>query len=282
MRLSKNILQFTEITLGGMLVGVALSVFLVRFKIAPGGISGVSTVIHYLTGIRVSTLILLLNAPLFILGFLIFDKGFLVKSIYGTIASSLATEVMTFMPSLTEDILLASVFGGAIMGAGLAFVLKARGSTGGTDILVLVLRRFLPKLSVGQLFLLIDGIIILIAGAFFRSFETILYSGIALFVTSRVTDVILEGLKFARLVYIISEKNEQITREIYSKMNRGVTGLNSFSMYTGKSGRILMCAIRRHEIPSLKDIVKEIDENAFVIIADAKEVMGNGFENNYI
>ena len=282
MKLSKKILQFTEITLGGILVGIALSVFLVRFKIAPGGVSGISTVIHYLTGIRVSTLILLINTPLFILGFLIFDRAFLVKSIYGTIVSSVATEVMTFMPSLTEDILLAAVFGGAIMGAGLSFVLKARGSTGGTDILVLVLRRFLPKLSVGQLFLMIDGIIILVAGAFFQSFETILYSGIALFITTRVTDAILEGLKFARLVYIISDKNEAITREIYSKMNRGVTGLNSFSMYTGKSGRILMCAIRKYEIPNIKEIVRTIDQNAFVIIADVKEVMGNGFENNYV
>lgn len=282
MRLSKKILQFTEITLGGILVGIALSVFLVRFKIAPGGISGISTVVHYLTGIRVSTLILLINAPLFILGLLIFDKSFLVKSIYGTVVTSFATELMSFMPSLTEDILLASVFGGAIMGAGLSLVLKSRGSTGGTDILVLVLRKFLPRLSVGQIFLLIDGIIILIAGAFFESFETILYSGIALFVSTRITDLILEGLKFARLVYIISDKNEDITRQIYDKMDRGVTGLNSFSMYTGKSGRILMCAIRKHEIPNLKEIVRTIDSKAFVIIADAKEVMGNGFDNNYI
>ncbi len=282
MRLSKKILQFTEITLGGILVGIALSVFLVRFKIAPGGISGISTVVHYLTGIRVSTLILLINAPLFILGLLIFDKSFLVKSIYGTVVTSFATELMSFMPSLTEDILLASVFGGAIMGGGLSVVLKSRGSTGGTDILVLVLRKFLPRLSVGQIFLLIDGIIILIAGAFFESFETILYSGIALFVSTRITDLILEGLKFARLVYIISDKNEDITRQIYDKMDRGVTGLNSFSMYTGKSGRILMCAIRKHEIPNLKEIVRTIDSKAFVIIADAKEVMGNGFDNNYI
>lgn len=268
------------ITIGAALIGCALSVFLVPFRIAPGGVSGVAAVLHHLTGIRVSTLLMFINVPIFILGLMHFDKSFLFRSIYGTAVLSLSAELFSRIVLPTEDMFFASVFGGVVIGAGIALVLKSGGSTGGTDILVLICRKFLPNLSVGNLFLLIDGFIIFLAGATLGGWEIVLYSSATLFISTYITDAVLEGSSFARMVYIISPKNEEITKQIYSEMNRGVTGLKSASMYTGEERQILLCVIRRFELPRLKELVYEVDDKAFVIISDAKEVLGNGFDRS--
>lgn len=273
-----KIYELFQITIGAFLMGAALSIFLVPLKIAPGGVSGLATVLHYVTGIRTGYLIILINIPILILGFWAFDIKFILRSLYGTVMLSLSTELMSYISAPTQDMLLACAFGGVIMGLGISQVLKSNGTTGGVDILVLVFRKYMPLLSVGRLFLIIDGIIIFIAGAVFKSWETILYSAVELFISTYVTDLVLEGLKFARLVYIMSEKSSEITQKIYSEMERGVTSLSSVSMYTGKGNRILLCAIRKTELTKLKELVYTTDPNAFVIISDAKEVLGNGFE----
>lgn len=273
-----KIYELFQITIGAFLMGAALSIFLVPLKIASGGVSGLATVLHYVTGMRTGFLIILINVPILILGFWAFDIKFILRSLYGTVMLSLSTELMSFISAPTQDMLLACAFGGVIMGLGIAQVLKSNGTTGGVDILVLVFRKYMPLLSVGKLFLIIDGIIIFIAGAVFKSWETVLYSAVGLFISTYVTDLVLEGLKFARLVYIMSEKSSEITQKIYSEMERGVTSLSSVSMYTGKGNRILLCAIRKTELTKLKRLVYTTDPNAFVIISDAKEVLGNGFE----
>lgn len=266
---------YAGITFGAAMMGAALSLFLVPFKIAPGGISGLSTVLHYLTQIPVSTLILIINAPIFVIGFINFAGHFLLRSLYGTVVLSIFADLFSNLNPLTGDMVLSCAFGGAIMGFGIATVLRSGGTTGGTDILALVIRKYAPHLSVGQLFMMIDGIIIIIAGAAFKNWEVILYSAAALFISSHITDAVLEGVKFAKLVYIISNKSLKITQRIYDTTDRGVTALSSVSMYTGKTGRILLCVIRKTELPSLKRLVYDTDPNAFVIISDAKEVMGN-------
>lgn len=278
----KTITELFSITFGAFLMGTALAVFLVPLKIAAGGVGGLATVIHYVSNIRTSILILAINIPIFLIGLICFDFRFLVRSFYGMFVLSVATDVMSLIYMPIDDALLACVFGGAIMGLGISFVIRSGGTTGGTDILVLVIRKFKPDLSVGQLFLMLDGIIVAIAGIVFSSWETILYSVATILISSYVTDVAIEGLKFARLVYIISDKNIEITSRIYTEMNRGVTGITSVSMYTGRSGRVLMCAIRKYELTTLKKLIYSVDKNAFVIISDAKEVMGNGFESNEI
>lgn len=276
-RMWDKLSEFLSITVGAIIMGIALSVFLVPFRIAPGGMSGLATVIYYITGIRVSTLLLLINAPLLLFGLLKFRAGFLLKSVYGTLVLSAATEMMSGGVLSINDTLLAAVFGGAILGLGIAVVLRTGGTTGGTDIIVLLLRKTFPFLSVGQLFMTIDGIIIAVAGVVFKSPETILYSAAALFVSSRVTDAVLEGVNFAKLVHIVSQVPTEITKEIYGQIERGVTGLKSVSMYTGADGITLMCVIRRHQLPKLKKIIYETDPAAFVIVSDAREVTGNGF-----
>lgn len=266
------------IAVGAVLMGVALSVFMVPFKIAPGGASGLATVLHYLTGLRVSVLIPLINIPIFIIGIIRLERDFLVKSVFGTVVLSIATETAAILPPPTSDPLISAVFGGAVMGIGISAVLSRGGTTGGTDILVLVIRRSFSEVSVGRLYLLIDGAVIAMAGLAFSSGEIIFYSAVSLVVSTYMTDAALEGLNLARLVYIISDSNREICDRIYAELKRGVTGLNSVSMYSGRSGRILMCVIRKGQLPKLKKIIQDIDKDAFVIICDAKEVMGSGFE----
>lgn len=266
------------IAVGAVLMGVALSVFMVPFKIAPGGASGLATVLHYLTGLRVSVLIPLINIPIFIIGIIRLERDFLVKSVFGTVVLSIATETTAILPPPTSDPLISAVFGGAVMGIGISAVLSRGGTTGGTDILVLVIRRSFSEVSVGRLYLLIDGAVIAMAGLAFSSGEVIFYSAVSLVVSTYMTDAALEGLNLARLVYIISDSNREICDRIYAELKRGVTGLNSVSMYSGRSGRILMCVIRKGQLSKLKKIIQDIDKDAFVIICDAKEVMGSGFE----
>lgn len=266
------------IAVGAVLMGVALSVFMVPFKIAPGGASGLATVLHYLTGFRVSVLIPLINIPIFIIGIIRLERDFLMKSVFGTVVLSIATETAAILPPPTSDPLISAVFGGAVMGIGISAVLSRGGTTGGTDILVLVIRRSFSEVSVGRLYLLIDGAVIAMAGLAFSSGEVIFYSAVSLVVSTYMTDAALEGLNLARLVYIISDSNREICDRIYAELKRGVTGLNSVSMYSGRSGRILMCVIRKGQLSKLKKIIQDIDKDAFVIICDAKEVMGSGFE----
>lgn len=266
------------IAVGTVLMGVALSVFMVPFKIAPGGASGLATVLHYLTGLRVSVLIPLINIPIFIIGIIRLERDFLVKSVFGTVVLSIATETAAILPPPTSDPLISAVFGGAVMGIGISAVLSRGGTTGGTDILVLVIRRSFSEVSVGRLYLLIDGAVIAMAGLAFSSGEVIFYSAVSLVVSTYMTDAALEGLNLARLVYIISDSNREICDRIYAELKRGVTGLNSVSMYSGRSGRILMCVIRKGQLSKLKKIIQDIDKDAFVIICDAKEVMGSGFK----
>ena len=266
------------IAVGAVLMGVALSVFMVPFKIAPGGVSGLATVLHYLAGLRVSVLIPLINIPIFIIGIIRLERDFLVKSVFGTVVLSIATETAAILPPPTSDPLISAVFGGAVMGIGISAVLSRGGTTGGAESLVLVIRRSFSEVSVGRLYLLIDGAVIAMAGFAFSSGEVIFYSAVSLVVSTYMTDAALEGLNLARLVYIISDSNREICDRIYAELKRGVTGLNSVSMYSGRSGRILMCVIRKGQLSKLKKIIQDIDKDAFVIKCDAKEVMGSGFE----
>ena len=277
-RVYTAVVDCAVITVGAVLMGVALSVFMVPFKIAPGGVSGLATVLYYLTGLRMSVLIPIINIPIFIIGIIRLERDFLVKSVFGTVVLSIATETAAILPPPTSDPLISAVFGGAVMGIGISAVLSRGGTTGGTDILVLVIRRSFSEVSVGRLYLLIDGAVIAMAGLAFSSGEVIFYSAVSLVVSTYMTDAALEGLKLARLVYIISDSNREICGRIYAELKRGVTGLNSVSMYSGRSGRILMCVIRKSQLSKLKKIIQDIDKDAFVIICDAKEVMGSGFE----
>lgn len=280
---NKRVENTLLIITGGFIMGFALIFFLVPSEIAAGGVSGIATVLYHLFNLPVGIMVLVLNIPIFVLGFVNFDARFLVTSIIGTLALSFSTQIFEleffsrFLP-VSNDMFLCSVLGGVVYGFGLGLALRSGGTTGGTDILSLVLKKWFPRFSVGQFIIIIDGVIITAAGLAFGRLDTILYSAVMLFVSSYMADTMIDGLDFAKMVYVISGKEHEISQKIAEELQRGSTALSGFSMYSGKTRNVLLCVMRKYQLPKLKEIVMEIDEEAFVIVSDVKEVIGLGFK----
>lgn len=270
--------EFLGVTLGVVLTALGLDLFLVPNKIAAGGVSGLATVIHYLTGAPVGMTMLALNVPLFALGIYRLGLKFGFRSLYGTISLSLLVDTLApYLPVPTSDPLLASVFGGVLTGLGLGLVFRYRGTTGGTDLAAAVLRTYTGA-NVGQLLFLVDGMVVLTAGFTFRSWELAMYALITIFVTAWLIDLVQEGISYSKAFWIISDRVEDIARAVLQEMNRGATALKGRGMYTGESREVLLVVVNRSEVTRLKDLVYRVDPRAFVILADVHEVLGEGFK----
>lgn len=269
--------DYAAILLGAVLTALGLDLFLVPNRIAAGGVSGLATVIHYWTGAGVGFIMLLINLPLLWASLRMLGHEFVVRTLFGTIALSVATDVLAFLPPLTLDPLLASFYGGILSGVGIGITLKWRGSTGGTDLAATLVHRYI-KTSVGQALILIDFGIILLAGIAFRSAELALYALITLFLTSRTIDVVQEGMIYAKAAYIISDRTEEIARRVLDELGRGATILQGWGAYTGRERRVLLVIVARSEIAQLKEIALSQDPRAFVVISEAHEVLGEGFK----
>ncbi len=284
---------YSLITFGAGITGLAINIFLVPYKIAPGGLSGLATVIYYLSNgkLPVGTVMLVINIPLFLLGYKFIGRHFFIRTLYGTVILSVIIDLTeTFMADLakkllineagnasTPDILLYSIIGGFLSGIGLGIVLKMEATTGGTELAAKLLNRPIKNLTIGQILLSIDALIIIFAIIAFKSVLIGLYSLVSLFITTKVIDALVEGVDYARAVLIISEHQEEIAKRIINDMDRGVTELKGRGVYSGKDKNVLLCVLSRNEIQHLKEIVHSIDTNAFMILADVREVLGEGF-----
>lgn len=293
-RYFKSWKDYAVITFGSMVTAISINAFLVPYKLAAGGVSGIATVIYYLTDgiLPVGTLMLLLNIPLFALGIRFIGKKFIFRTIYATILLSVLIDItqpiteefvkeffMGFKEQpYAQDILLYSIFGGFLMGAGLGLVFRSRATTGGTDLAARIVNHFAPAYTMGQILLFIDAGVILLAAVSFKSFQLALYSIAALYVSSKVIDALLEGVKFAKALFIISESPKEIASRILKELDRGVTSLKGKGMFTETDKEVLFCVIHRGQLPSIKKIVKEEDEKAFIVLADIREVFGEGFK----
>lgn len=264
--------------IGAAIVALSLDLFLIPAEIAPGGVSGLAIVINYLTGFPVGLVILMLNIPIFLLGARNFSKGFVVISLFGMISLSLITDLFSFLTPVTGDMLLSSVYGGVLMGCGIGLIFRENASTGGTDIVAHVLRKKFPGFSVGRFVLLIDAVIVVLAGLIYHKWEVVLYSAIALYISSYIIDLLVEGVDFAKVAYVISDKPKEIAEKISAELEHGTTALKGSSMYTGNDKTVLMCVVKKYEIGKLKEIIQREDDNAFVIVSDTREVLGNGFK----
>ncbi len=224
------------------------------------------------------TTILVLNIPLFILATYRLGKFFLLKSFIGTLSLSIFIDIFDKIQPLTNDRFLACIYGGIVIGLGTALLLKANSSTGGSDLLSYIAKSYKPTLRASNIIIVIDIIIVLLNMIFFKEIEVGLYSAIAIYLNGKIIDIIFEGIYFTKLLIIISQKNEQISAEIGNKIQRGTTGIFGKGMYTGKDELILMCAASRGDIAKIKTIAKRIDPACFIIIANAREVVGKGFK----
>lgn len=272
--------KYSTILLGTFIVAMSLDLFLVPADIAPGGLSGVSIILHHLTNIPVGISILVLNIPIFLWGLRNFNISFMLSSLLGMFALSAFTDAFAFLKPVTSDILLSAIYGGALMGLGLGLVFQAGSTTGGTDIAAQILKKRFPSISVGRFVLIIDAFIVLLAGLVFGRWEVILYSAAALYICSYIIDLLVEGIDFAKVAYIISDTPEKISAQISETLERGTTALHASSHYSGANKTVLMCVVKKYEITKLKKIIKLVDKNAFVILSDAREVLGNGFRNH--
>ena len=291
----KSIREYIWIGAGTLFAAVGIDFFLVPFKIAPGGWSGLAEVIYYLSGQRipVGMTMLALNIPLFIIGIRSIGRAFVYRTLFATFGISIFIDLLqpaahfvvlklqnsTADSRLFGDLMLYSVIGGAVMGAGLGIVFRFGATTGGSDLAARIFNRFLPNLTVGRVLFIIDAIVVVIASVAFNSFALGLYALITIFINSKAVDIFLEGINFARAILIITQKPQEIADKIMSEIGRGVTGLHGIGMFTGSEKNVLLCVLQRAEVPLLKDVVRLNDKNAFIILVDIREVLGEGFIN---
>lgn len=278
MRLRKLIAPYIWITVGSVVIALALDIFLVPNKIAAGGVSGLATILFHLFRLPVGWTLLVLNIPLFLLSFRELGWRVFIRSVYGALVTSVFVELLTTQVLvMTSDVLLSSIYGGIISGFGMGIVLKAGGTTGGSDLVARLINKYLP-VTVGQGLLVADFIVISLAAIFFNV-ELALYALLSLLITSKVIDLVQEGISFAKAVYIVSGKSEEIAQGIFQELGRGVTALEGRGMYTGEDRPVLICVVGRTEESRLKKVIYKIDPRAFVFITDAHDVLGEGFKN---
>ncbi len=287
-KILEQIKSYSIIFIGTLLVAIGLDLFLIPNKITAGGVSGLSTVLHYLFNVPVGGTMLFFNVILFILAFLLLGKDFGVKSIFATIVLSLQIDGLVYLWSflgfnmeivkrgITSDLLLATIFGDIFTGIGMALVLIQNASTGGTDIVARILNRF-KGIPFGRSLLLVDALVTIFAGLVFGP-ELAMYAIIAIFVNSNVIDFVIQGMNQGKKFLIISDKSEEIAKAVLYEMDRGATFLKGVGAYSGEERKILLVAIRNRELVRLRDIVKRIDPDAFVLVSTIYEVMGKGFK----
>lgn len=275
-------MTYLLLTAGTFFMAVGINVIYEPLSMVTGGFSGIGILVKKLTqtarwsGIPVGMTTLLLNIPLFIWGYSQKGKAFVKKTVYAASCFSFFLLIIPTFDIVKQDYLMAALVGGLLNGTGIGLVFSQGASTGGSDLLSVLTAKILPELSASERLILIDTLIVA-AGVFIFGLEIGLYAVVAVFVTGKVSDAILDGLKFAKIAYIISDHPEEISEHILRELGRGLTGLEGQGMYSEKHKMVLMCVVSKKEAVLLKDIVKNADNEAFLILSEAKEVLGEGF-----
>ena len=276
----RHLLDLFYLTLGCFIMAVGTSLFLLPNQLSSGGFSGIATIIYYLFGFPLGTVILALNVPFLIWAFFKLGKELLIKSILGTVILSIFIDLLDQIPVLTEDRFLACIYGGVCIGLGLALVLKAGSSTGGTDLITYIAKAYKPHVRTSNVMVIIDIIIVTLNVFFFKQVEIGLYSAISIYLMGKMIDIVFEGVNFTKMMFIVSKNYKEIAEEVGNKLGRGSTGIYAKGMYTREKRMMLLCVGARGEIAKIKQIATELDPKAFIIIANARETWGKGFKRD--
>ena len=273
--------MFSLTVLGSAIFSLGFDLFLQPHQINVGGVSGVAMLLTTLFGRgSVGLFSLLINIPLFLLGGHHLGKKFFFGSLVGALACSVFLDLFALLPIPQTDVMLAALYGGILSGVGIGLVFLGGASTGGTDIVAKLLRRRFRTLPLGRLMLAVDLVVITLTGVVYHDISKALYSAVPLYVSSVVMDGLIYGLDYSTVALIISDEFSAITAAIEERLDRGVTILDGQGGYSGERKQVLLCAIRRRQVPQLKDLVREIDPAAFVILQEAHQVLGEGFRRN--
>lgn len=278
----KNKKQFLEsiffIFMGSFILALGINIFLNPSKISSGGISSIATILLYTFGIKLSVTSFLINVLLFFFGIKYLGKDAIIKTVIGIVSLSIFLELTSYLPIYNGEIILSTLAGGVLVGIGVGLVVRQSASTGGSDFLALIIHRFVPHISLARIILVLDLAVIIISGIVFKSVTITLYSVLAMYISSIVTDSVVTFGDKAKAVQVFSVKHEEIAKNVISEFKRGITGIYTRGMYTGEEKIMLLCIVSPKELPRLVSRIKIYDPQAFVIISDIKEVLGEGFK----
>lgn len=281
-KLKKNIYDFLMLTLGSVTFATGVACFLDPNSIASGGVSGIAIIVtKFLEMIPTGTLITIINIPILIIGTIKFGFKFLASTMYAVFVSSVVIDVLSLtVGSLTDNLFLATIAGAVLVGAGIGLVFRSGATSGGTDVIVKLLRLRFRHLPTGVIFGVVDGCVCLLSGIVFKNIEITIYAFIALLIQSFVMNKVLYGSDGARMVYIISPKNFEIAERLMKEVDVGATFVHGFGAYTGDEKKVLMVVMRAKQLPQVKDVVRREDDSAFMIVTNATSVFGEGFKRH--
>jgi len=284
-------LDYGMITIGSFIMAVGYVYFITPHKIVPGGVYGLGIIVHYLTkemaiwpdGFPIGLFNLLVNIPLTYVGIKTLGRRFGVKTIYGFVSSSIFMDGITMMrmigdAPLVQDVLLSCIFGGVLTGIGLGLIFKARATSGGSDILAMIITKY-TRIPIGQMLIWVDCAIVIVALAAFKDWQIPLYSILVIYITGRAVDMILEGANYNKALIIISDEHEKIRDKIVIDLERGGTYLKGVGMFTNAEKSVIFTVVSRREVAILEEQIAAIDPHAFITIMDASEILGEGFRS---
>ncbi len=278
----KWFISYSLIIIGAFIMASGFVLFITPYKIVPGGVYGISIVLHHLFGTPVGLVALCFDIPLTLLGIKILGPRFGVKTVVGFIFTAVFVDSLTYLwgeqPLVENDALLSSIFGGVMVGLGLGLIFKAKATSGGSDIVAMIIAKY-TRLPIGQLMILVDSAIVFVGFAAFQDWKIPLYSLIVIFITGKVIDVVLEGISYDKTLFIISEKAEEIRDKIIVDLNRGGTFIQGKGMYNGKDRTIIYTVVNRREVAMLQEFIHKTDPKAFMTVINANEIIGEGFKS---
>lgn len=277
-RVIKTVFDYAVISVGSLVLSIGMNLFLVPSQLSSGGVGTIGTILLHIFGIPLSVTTLIFNIILFAFGYRYLGRSSIIKTVVGILTLSLFLELTAHLPSVTSDVIVSTVAGGLLVGVGVGLAVRKRASTGGSDFAALIIKRIIPHVSLATVIFIIDCAIITVAGIVFRSFTVTFYSAVAMFVSSKVTDIIVSFGDLAKTIYIMSDRHREISDIIMKHFDRGITGIYSKGIYTESEGLMLLCVVSPKEVPYVVHMVRSIDKKAFIVINDSREVLGEGFK----
>lgn len=287
MKLNKENIKELAIDVGADIIGsviyaIGISMFTEPNDIAPGGVTGLATVLHSITDIQIGTWAFIINIPIMIFGFFFLGKKVMISTFRSlTIMTLIMNYLDLFLPKYRENPLLAAIFGGAAIGIGLGIIFLRGSTTGGTDIIGRIIIKWIPHIPLGKILLVIDGIIVVIAAFYYKTLNSALYAFISIYITERAIDAALYGSNEGRIAYVMSEKYDAITKRVIVECDRGVTLVDGEGGYSGATKKIIMCAMPSRQFAQFKKIVLEEDPLAFIVTSPTKHIIGEGFKQTF-
>ena len=278
--LKTDVKAILTILVGCAIAGMSFSFLTYPNNIVSGGLTGIGQILNLLTGLPVGVMVIVMNVPLFLVAWRSFGLRFIIYSLVGMVGSSVAIDLFSLLHiTLTNDILLAAVYGGLLKGLGYGLIFTAGGTSGGTDIMSRMLRRKYAHIQLGNISLLLDATVVVAFAIIFKRFDAAMYTIITMFVSSRVINLLLYGMANSSVCYIVTSYPHEVAKSIGDKLLRGATLLKGEGAYTGEERDVVLCAVKHQQIPALKRIVSAIDEHAFVIVTQSHEVFGKNFQS---